>query len=189
MLKETASGLPASSAGANLGTLLIDELKDIYGAEKHQLLLLALVKNAASSLKLRSVLAGHLDCTRDHVIRLEEVFTRLGQNPEDRRSEALLGIAREIEIVIGETAPGTATRDAGLILSAQKLEHYEIATYGSLSQLARTLENDELADTLESILNEEKDLDDLLTSLAENYINSDAVRENPAAGYNTSSSK
>jgi ferritin-like metal-binding protein YciE len=180
MLKEMISGLSASSVGANLGTLLIDELKDIYGAEKHQLLLLPLMKNAASSLKLRSVLAGHLDCTRDHVNRLEEVFSHLGLALEERRSEALLGIGRETEMVISETSPGTATRDAGLILSAQKLEHYEIATYGTLSQLARTLEQDELADTLESILNEEKDLDDLLTSLAENYINGEAGRENPA---------
>jgi ferritin-like metal-binding protein YciE len=183
---QTSSANPNSSgradtapAGPNLGTLLLDELKDIYGAEKHQLLLLPLIKNAASSLKLRSVLAGHLDITREHVRRLEEVFDILGQTAEERRSEAMLGIVRETETVIGETAPGTATRDAGLILSAQKLEHYEIATYGSLSQLARTLEHDEPADILESILYEEKDVDDLLTSLAENYINGEASRENP----------
>ncbi len=160
-----------------LQSLFIDELKDIYRSEKRQLVILPMLKRSASSLKLCSVLAGHLDSTREHLSRLEEIFKQLEQEPDDRISETILGIVRECETVIGSTEPGTATRDAGLIMSVQKLEHYEIATYGSLAQAARTLELDDLADILETTLVEEKDMDDLLTSLAENYINIEASRE------------
>jgi ferritin-like metal-binding protein YciE len=80
-------------------------------------------------------------------------------------------------MVIGGTMPGTATRDAGLIAAVQKLEHYEITSYGSLAQHARTLDYDELDELLECSLMEEKEADDLLTALAENYINQDASRE------------
>jgi ferritin-like metal-binding protein YciE len=160
-----------------LKNLFVDELKDIYRSEKHQLVILPMLKRSASSLKLCSVLAGHLDFTREHLCRLDEIFKQLRQKPDDRVSETILGIARECETVIGATEPGTATRDAGLIMSVQKLEHYEIGTYGSLAQLARTLELDDIADILETTLMEEKDIDDLLTSLAENYINIEASRE------------
>ncbi|MDP4151581.1 MAG: DUF892 family protein [Bacteroidota bacterium] len=182
MQKNSVSQKPADAPGqardSNLQGLLLEQLRDMYGAEKHQLMILPLIKRAAASLKLQSVLAGHLDSTREQIVQLEEIFKALGEQPEDRKSEAILGIGRECEMVIGETQPGSATRDAGLIVSVQKLEHYEIGTYGSLAQLARTLEYDEIADSLESILLEEKDADDLLTSLAENYINLDARREN-----------
>jgi ferritin-like metal-binding protein YciE len=166
-----------NSKDSNLEMLLLDELKDMHGAEAHQLLILPVMKKAASSLKLKSVLAGHLDCTREHVKNLEEVFEKMGQKTESRKSEVILGITRECETVIASTATGTATRDAALILAIQQLEHFEIAAYGSLAQLARTLELDDIADILETILLEEKEADDLLTSLAENYINLEASRE------------
>ncbi|HMH21281.1 MAG TPA: DUF892 family protein [Puia sp.] len=162
---------------SNLEMLLLDELKELYGAEKHQLLVIPVMKKAASSLKLQSVLAGHLDCTREHAERLEQVFEKMGHKTESRKSEALLGIARECEMAIASTGKGTATRDAHLILAAQKIEHYEIGSYGSLAQLARTLDYDEIADLLETSLLEEKEADDLLTSLAENYINLEASKE------------
>jgi ferritin-like metal-binding protein YciE len=185
MEKEVATPQPSQpSAGGDpapqdskLQALLLNELKDIYRSEKHQLVILPMLKRAASSLKLCSVLARHLDSTREHMTRLEEVFKQLGETADDRISESILGIARECETIIGETAPGTATRDAALIISVQKLEHYEIGTYGGLAQLARTLEYDDIADLLETTLMEEKDMDDLLTSLAENYINIEASRE------------
>lgn len=163
---------------SRLHRLLVEQLQDIYGAERHQLLILPLAKHAAASLKLKSVLAGHLDSTREQIIQLDEIFQALGEQPGERKSETILGLTRECERSIEDTAPGTATRDAGLIMSVQKLEHYEIGSYGSLAQLARTLEYDEVADALETILLEEKDADDLLTSLAENYINLRASREN-----------
>jgi ferritin-like metal-binding protein YciE len=159
------------------GSLFLQELRDVYGAEKHQEFILPLLKRAASSLKLQSVLASHIYDTYQHITRLVEVFGLLGERAQERKTAAILGLARECEQVMGETRQGTATRDAGLILAARQLEHYEISAYGSLAQLARTLEYDEIADILESTLIEEKDADDLLESLAENYIHPDASRE------------
>jgi len=157
--------------------LFLDGLKEIYGAEKHQTVVLPMLKKAASSLKLQNMLANHLYTTREHISRLQEIFRMLGAYPRARQSEALLGIAREAEIVIGATEKGTAARDAGLVAAAQKLEHYEISSYVSLARLARTLEYDDVLDILEMTLHEEKEADDLLTALAENYINTEASRE------------
>ncbi len=96
---------------------------------------------------------------------------------EGRNSEAILGITREAEMVIEDTQKGTATRDAGIIVAAQKMEHYEITSYGSLAQHARTLDYDDIEEILELSLFEEKDSDDLLTALADNYINLEASLE------------
>ncbi|SRR5258708_39020468 len=163
--------------GSKLEELFLDELKEVYGAEQHQLQVLPLLKKAASSLKLQNVLASHLDDTREQISRLEIIFTKMGQPAEARISEAVLGITRAAEDVITATQKGTATRDAGIIVAAQKLEHYEITSYGSLAQHARTLEYDEMEEILELSLFEEKEADDLLTALAENYINTEARRE------------
>lgn len=157
--------------------LFLDELREIYGAEKHQTVILPLLKKAASSLRLQNMLANHLDATREHITRLEEIFDMLGKEAAARQSEAVLGIGREIETVIETTEKGTATRDAGLVMAAQKLEHYEISSYGSLAQLARTLEYDDILDILETTLYDEKEADDLLTAVAENYINTEASKE------------
>jgi len=159
--------------------LFLEELREIYGAEKHQLMILPLLKKAASSLRLQNAMANHLDATREQITRLEKTFGMLGKRKSQviRQSEAILGIGREAETVIETTQKGTATRDAGLVVIAQKLEHYEISSYGSLAQLARTLEYDDILDILETTLSEEKEFDELLTALAENYINTEASRE------------
>ena len=157
--------------------LFLDGLREIYGAEKHQIMILPMLKKAASSLKLQNALANHLDATREHITRLEKIFRMLGKRHVARQSEAILGIGHEAETVIDTTKKGTATRDAGLVVAARKLEHYEIAAYGSLAQLARTLEYDDILDILEDTLYDEKEADDLLTALAENYINTEAGRE------------
>ncbi|MBS1660770.1 MAG: DUF892 family protein [Bacteroidetes bacterium] len=162
---------------SKLEELFLDELKEAYGGEHHQLQLLPLLKKAASSLKLQNVIANHLDDTREHMRRLEAIFEKMGYAAEGRVSEAILGLTRAAEEVIATTTQGSATRDAGLIVAAQKLEHYEITTYGSLAQHARTLDYDEIEEILESSLFEEKEADDLLTALAENYINVEASRE------------
>jgi ferritin-like metal-binding protein YciE len=162
---------------SHLRGLFMDELKELYGAEKHQLHVLPVLKKAASSQKLQNVLASHLDDTREQLRRLEAVFQKMGVEAEARTSEAILGITREAENVIAGTQRGTATRDAGIIVATQKLEHYEITSYGSLAQHARTLEYDDIEEALEASLMEEKDADDLLTALAENYINDEAKRE------------
>jgi ferritin-like metal-binding protein YciE len=162
---------------SKLEKLFLEELRILYGAEKHQLQVLGLLKKAACSLKLRNVLASHLDDTADQIHRLEIVFERMGRPVEAITSESLLGITREAERVIASTEPSTATRDAGIIVAAQQLEHYEITAYGSLATHARTLEYDEIEEILELSLYEEKEADDLLTALAENYINDQAGRE------------
>ena len=162
---------------SRLGDLFLDELKDLYGAEQHQLHAVPMLKHAASSQKLRNVLASHLDDTRGQIGRLEAIFEKAGHLPEARTPEAVLGIVREAENVIAATASQSATRDAGLIAAIQKLEHYEITSYGSLAQHARTLDLDDIDEILQTSLMEEKELDDLLTALAENYINGEAMQE------------
>jgi ferritin-like metal-binding protein YciE len=162
---------------SRLEELFLEELKDLYGAEQHQLHVLPLLKHAASSQKLINVRSSHLDDTREQIGRLEAIFGKMGQRPETRTPEAILGITREAEKAIAGTTPETATRDAGLIVAAQKLEHYEITSYGSLAQHARTLGYDDIDEILETSLMEEKEVDDLLTALAENYINDEANRE------------
>jgi len=162
---------------SQLAELFLDELKDLYGAERQQLNLLPLLKQAASAQKLKNVLSSHLDDTREQIGRLEAIFQKTGHRPEARTPEAILGLAREAEKMIADTAPQSATRDAGLIAAAQKLEHYEISSYGSLAEHARALDYDEIGEILETSLMEEKEADDLLTALAENYINGEASQE------------
>jgi ferritin-like metal-binding protein YciE len=160
-----------------LEQLLLNELRELHGAEKQQLIVLPLLKKAASSLKLKNVLSNHLDDTREHIRRLDAIFGMLSTPAEAHAPESIFGITREAEQVIASTAPDTATRDAGLIVAAQKLDHYEISSYGSLATHARTLDLDEVEELLELSLYEEKESDDLLTALAENYINTQASRE------------
>ena len=162
---------------SKLEELFLDELKEAYGAEQHQLQVLPLLKKAASSLKLQNVIASHLDDTREHIRRLENIFEKMGKPAEALISEAIMGLTRAAENIIATTEKATATRDAGIIVAVQKLEHYEITSYGSLAQHARTLEYDEIEEILELSLYEEKEADDLFTALAENYINAEARRE------------
>jgi len=150
--------------------LFLDELREIYGAERHQIPVLHLLKKAASSLRMQNMLANHLDTTHDHIGRLEEIFKMLGRDPEGHQSEAVLEIVRAAETVIESTEKGSVDRDAGLVVVAQKLERYEVSSYASLARWCRTLEYDDILDILEMTLHEEKEAADLLTVLAENYI-------------------
>ncbi len=154
------------------------ELKDIYWAEKHLVKTLPKMQRASSSEELRNAFAGHLEVTKEHVARLEEAFEMIGQKPQAKKCDAMEGITKEGESIIEETREGTATRDVGLIMAAQKVEHYEIATYGALAQLARTLGKNDVADLLNTTLNEEKETDEHLTEIAENSINYEAAGEN-----------
>lgn len=179
MKKTTLAAPPQTITGQDekILYLFLEELKDILGTEKHQLLLFPMLKKAASSLKLQNTMARSLDDARDHISRIEQVFILIGQKPRSNPPEAIFGLGRDAEEVIALTEKGSATRDAGLILIAQQIEHYEIAVYGNLAQMARNLELDEVLDLLEATLYEEKEADDLLTALAENYINVEASRE------------
>ncbi len=180
--KNTSSKSTAASAGKGasdnrLKEFFIDEIKDIYWAEKHLVKTLPKMKKAATSPELRDAFAEHLEVTKNHVTRLEEVFETLGKKAQGKKCEAMEGITKEGESIIEDTEEGTSTRDVGLILAAQKVEHYEISTYGGLHQLAITLGLDDIADLLEQTLNEEKDTDEKLTEIAENSVNYEAAEE------------
>lgn len=154
-----------------------DEVKDIYWAEKHLVKTLPKMAKAATSEELKNAFTDHLEATKKHVERLDQVFEILGKKAQAKKCEAMEGLTKEGESIIEDTEEGTATRDVGLILAAQKVEHYEIATYGGLAQLARTLQLEDAASLLEQTLNEEKEADSLLTDIAENSVNYEAAEE------------
>ena len=160
-----------------LEDFFIDELKDIYWAEKHLVKTLPKMEKAATTEELKKAFASHLETTKEHVTRLEKVFEMLGKKAVGKKCEAMEGITKEGEGIIEETEKGTATRDVGLILAGQKVEHYEISTYGGLAQLAKTLSHNDVAKLLEKTLSEEKEADELLTKVAENSVNYEAAEE------------
>lgn len=160
-----------------LADFFYGELKDVYWAEKHLVKTLPKLSKAATSAKLKRAFDGHLAETKVHCTRLEEVFSILGKKPQAKKCEAMDGITKEGASIIEETETGTATRDVGLILAGQKAEHYEIATYGGLIQLAKTLGYDECAAIMTKTLNEEKTADETLTDVAENGVNYNAASE------------
>ena len=155
----------------------IDELKDIYWAEKHLVKALPKMQKAATSDELKKSFADHLEATKGHVSRLEQIFQKLKEKPQAKKCDAMEGLVKEGEGIIEDTKAGTKIRDAGLILAAQKVEHYEIATYGGLAQIARTIGEVQVADLLEENLQEEKEADQLLTAIAEDFINAEATQE------------
>ncbi|MEO6539179.1 MAG: ferritin-like domain-containing protein [Ferruginibacter sp.] len=154
-----------------------DELKDIYWAEKHLVKTLPKMKNAATSAKLKTAFNDHLAVTKQHAVRLEEVFKILGHKPQAKKCEAMEGITKEGSSIIEDTKSGTATRDVGLIMAGQKVEHYEIATYGGLIQLAKTLGYESCAEILVKTLNEEKLADEGLSDIAETAVNYESSQE------------
>jgi len=154
-----------------------DELKDIYWAEKHIVKALTKMQKAATSEQLQQAFIDHQEQSQTHVQRLEEIFEMLGKKAQAKKCDAMAGIIEEGNGIVEETEKGTATRDVGLILAAQKVEHYEIATYGGLAQLAITLGLDDVADILRQTLEEEKQTDELLTQIAESDVNYEAATE------------
>ena len=182
--KTPAKTTKAKSASAGKGAsdsmlkdFFIEELKDIYWAEKHLVKTLPKMQKAATSTELKNAFADHLEVTKTHVSRLEQAFESLGKKAQAKKCEAMEGITTEGESIIDETEAGTSTRDVGLILAAQKVEHYEISTYGGLAQLATTLGLDDVADLLHQTLGEEKEADSTLTDIAENNVNYEAAEE------------
>ncbi len=157
--------------------LFIDEIKDIYWAEKHLVKSLPKMRKAATSSELADAIGNHLEETKGQVTRLEQVFELLGKKSQAKKCDAMEGLVKEGESIIEETEGGSATRDVGIILACQKVEHYEIATYGGLSQLANVLGLEDVAELLGQTLAEEKTADETLTSIAENDINYEASIE------------
>jgi len=171
------NGSGESSQSSLMEKFLVDELKDIYWAEKHLLKALPKLEKAATAEELKESFTGHLEVTREHVTRLEEAFEMMGKKPQAKKCEAMEGLTKEAEGIIEDTEEGTMTRDAALIMAAQKVEHYEIATYGGLRQLAKTLGKPDLSDLFDQTLAEEKEADQQLTNIAEAHINIEATQE------------
>jgi ferritin-like metal-binding protein YciE len=162
---------------SKLKEFFVDQLKDIYWAEKKLVKTLPKLEDAATTPELKNAFANHCWQTQAHVRRLEEVFGIVGEEVDDTKCPAMAGIVDEGADIIDETEEGTAQRDVGLIFAGQKAEHYEIATYGGLVTLARTMGYPAAADLLGQTLAEEKEADDLLTQIAENNVNYRASRE------------
>ncbi|HRO48099.1 ferritin-like domain-containing protein [Agriterribacter sp.] len=180
--KTQTNGANASAMMGNkqLESFFMDALKDIYWAEKHLTKALPKMKKAATTSQLKDAIEEHLGQTQEHVGRLEQVFEMLGKKAQAKKCDAMEGLVKEGESVIEETEDGSMTRDVGIIMSAQKVEHYEIAAYGGLTQLARTMGLEDVAGILHDTLEEEKQADMLLTEIAENNINWEAEQEDEA---------
>ena len=171
-----------SNAADGLRELFVDSLKDIYWAEKALVKALPKMAKNATSENLIEAINSHLSETEKQVTRLEKVFAAVGEKVAAKKCDAMEGLIKEGEGIIEETVAGPV-RDAGIIAASQKIEHYEIATYGTLSAFAETLGENEAMDLLEATLAEEKNADKHLTEVAYNAINFDAAsdEDNPEA--------
>ena len=159
---------------SQLMKLFEDELKDIYWAEKALTKAIPkMIKNATSE-ELIEALTNHLEETKEQVVRVEQVFEIIGKKATAKKCEAMDGLMREAQEIMEECEEG-AMCDAGIIAAAQKMEHYEIATYGTLRQFAETLGLSEAMSLLETTLNEEKAADEKLSEVATDAINIEAA--------------
>jgi len=164
---KSASHKANEQTSETLKDFFTDEIKDIYWAEKHLTKALPKMQKAASSEDLANAFADHLTVTQEHVSRLEKVFELLDETARGKKCEAMEGLVKEGEGIIEDTEEGTTERDLGLILAAQKIEHYEIATYGALAHIAEKLNMSEIAEILQTTLGEEKEADETLTSITD----------------------
>jgi len=164
-------------ANSKLQEFLGDQLRDIYWVEQKLVMTLPKLEEAAHSPELKQALNSHLQETKNHVSRLERIFDMIDVPTGTRKCPAMAGIVEESEAIIDETEDNPAVRDVGIIFAGQKAEHYEIATYGGLLQLARTLGYDDAAELLGVTLAEEKKADRTLTCIAENGVNAQAKEE------------
>lgn len=172
---------PAETGGAQnrsqLEQLLIKSLEDIYWAENQLIKSLPVMRDNATTPELKMAIDEHIEQTRDHAKRLERTFDLLGEKASGEKCEAMEGLIAEGESMLELTAKGSMSRDAAIILAAQKVEHYEIATYGGLVEFARTLGLKEVAGLLHATLDEEKQTDQGLTLIAQTGINWQAEHE------------
>ncbi len=173
---QKTSSAKSATPKNGLQQMFEDQLKDIYWAEKALTKALPKMISKATSQELIDALTEHLEITEDQVTRVEEVFSAIGKKPEAKKCEAMEGLIKEGTEIMESAEEGSAL-DAGIICAAQKVEHYEIATYGTLVAWAQQLGLQEAADLLEETLNEEKEADTTLTEVAESCINADAMSE------------
>ena len=175
--KSSKSENGSANGNSQLDKLFTDSLKDIYWAEKHLTKTLPKMKKKATTDELKSAIEEHLAQTEGHVKRLERVFEMCGKKVQAKKCDAMEGLIKEGDSIVEETQQGSMTRDAGIIMAAQKVEHYEIATYGSLVQIAKTLGMNDAAEVLHLTLDEEKQADEKLTEVAEWHVNQAAEKE------------
>ncbi|GAB2561355.1 YciE/YciF ferroxidase family protein [Spirosoma aerophilum] len=166
-----------SNTDEGLRDLFISELKSVYYAEKRAVDALGDQAEASTTNEVRNALLTHQEQSRLQVDRLEDIFRIIGIKTDNHLSDAIDGLISDSRRVISETEKGSLTRDAGLIIAAQKIEHYEIAAYGSLLTLARTLDFSQSAELLAQTLEEEKEEDRRLTILAESFVNKRSKEE------------
>ncbi|MFL5330738.1 MAG: ferritin-like domain-containing protein [Gemmataceae bacterium] len=160
----------------SLRDVLVDGLKDLLNAENQLVKALPKMAKAASSEELREAFTEHLDQTRTHVQRLEQVFEKMGMTARGKTCEAMKGLIEEGQNIIEEDGDPSA-KDAALICAAQKVEHYEIASYGCAHTFANNLGLDEVAELLNMTLEEEFNADKKLTEIAESGLNQEAAEE------------
>lgn len=160
-----------------LKELFVDGLKDLYWAEKQLAKALTKMSKNTTSEELKSAFEQHTSETEEHANRLEEIFGKIGEKAQAKKCAAMEGLIEEANEIIESTDKGTMVRDCGLIMAAQKVEHYEIASYGTLRNIARTLGHADVADMLQQTLNQEGETDHKLTELAEAYVNEEASAE------------
>lgn len=168
-----------STAAEGLRELFVDSLKDIYWAEKALTKALPKMAKNATSENLINTINDHITVTEEQVSRLEQIFESIGEKASAKKCEAMEGLIKEGESIMQETQQGPV-RDAGIIGASQKIEHYEIATYGTLAAFAQTLGEDDALELLQQTLDEEKEADMLLTEVAYNNINFEASDEENA---------
>lgn len=155
----------------------VDELKDIYWAEQHLAKALPKMQKAATSEELAAAFEKHTQETEQHITVLEQVFELLGEKAAGKKCDAMAGLLEEAKGIMEDTDSGTMVRDAGLIIAAQKVEHYEIATYGTLRTFAENMGHTDVQNLLQQTLDNEKETDVALTEIAENYVNEEAMQE------------
>ncbi|WP_294334194.1 ferritin-like domain-containing protein [uncultured Chryseobacterium sp.] len=172
--KATAKTPAKKGAAKELKDLFEDSLKDIYWAEKALLKALPTMMINATDEKLKNAIDNHITETEGQIGRLEECFKAIGKKAQAKKCDAMQGLLDEGKSIMEETEPGTV-RDAGIIAAAQKVEHYEIATYGTLAAFAKVLQEEDCLKHLLSTLEEEKKCDALLTKVADTNLNSKAM--------------
>ncbi len=164
-----------------LKTLYTNELRDLYNAEGQLLKALPKMAKAASSEELKDAFGKHLEQTKSHVERLEEVFEDIGEKPKGKTCRAMKGLVEEGSEILQEDGEESVI-DAGIIVAAQKVEHYEIAGYGSVRTFAQLLGKDRSAELLQTTLEEESEANELLNKLAEDIVNPEALMEPELVG-------
>ncbi|QQL50224.1 YciE/YciF ferroxidase family protein [Mucilaginibacter ginkgonis] len=175
--KKFPTGKRGKMENAEFHEFFVDELKDIYWAEQHLYKALPKMQKAATSPELAAAFEKHTGETKTHIETLEKAFELLGEKASAKKCDAMAGILEEANGIIEETDKGTMIRDCGLILGAQKVEHYEISTYGGLRTLAAAMGHDDVAELLDQTLQVEKATDEALTEIAESLVNPAAVDE------------